>query len=188
MGEEAKPAEAPKEGAKPAEAPKEEAKPAEAPKEEAKPEAKVPSKELEEAKAVFDKLAGDDGKVTWTEFFKASNSELLKGFNFGEAAGEDKKMTFDEFKDALVKAGKLEEPAKEPEKTEAPSMMTKEVASKELEEAKAVFDKLAGDDGKVTLMEFFTASSSEMLKGFNFSEAAGEDKKMTFDEFKDALV
>merc|ERR1711881_236921 len=134
--------------------------------------AKITSKELEEAKAVFDKLAGDDGKVTLMEFFSASNNELLKGFNFGEAAGEDKKMTFDEFKDALVKAGKLEEPAKEPETTEAPSMMTKEVASKELEEAKAVFDKLAGDDGKVTLMEFFTASTSEILKGFNFGEAA----------------
>merc|ERR1711977_345317 len=98
-------------------------------------------------------------------------------------------MTFDEFKDALVKAGKLEEPAKEeapkePEKTEPPAKVT----SKELEEAKAVFDKLAGDDGKVTLMEFFGASNNELLKGFNFSEAAGEDKKMTFDEFKDALV
>merc|ERR1712025_871771 len=104
----------------------------------------------EEAKAVFDKLAGDDGKVTLMEFFSASNNELLKGFDFGAAAGEDRKMTFDEFKDALVKAGKLEEPAKEPEKTEAPTKIT----SKELEEAKAVFDKLAGDDGKVTLMEF----------------------------------
>merc|ERR1711977_259195 len=98
-------------------------------------------------------------------------------------------MTFDEFKDALVKAGKLEEPAKEeapkePEKTAAPAKIT----SKELEEAKAVFDKLAGDDGKVTLMEFFSASNNELLKGFNFGEAAGEDKKMTFDEFKDALV
>merc|ERR1719387_2938204 len=93
-------------------------------------------------------------------------------------------MTFDEFKDALVKAGKLEEPAKEPEKTEAPAKIT----SDELEEAKAVFDKLAGDDGKVTLMEFFSASNNELLKGFNFGEAAGEDKKMTFDEFKDALV
>merc|ERR1719387_1245944 len=93
-------------------------------------------------------------------------------------------MTFDEFKDALVKAGKLEEPAKEPEKTEAPAKIT----SDELEEAKAVFDKLAGDDGKVTLMEFFSASNNELLKGFNFGEAAGEDRKMTFDEFKDALV
>merc|ERR1712048_787179 len=119
--------------------------------------------ELEEAKAVFAKLAGDDGKVTLMEFFKASNSELLKGFNFGEAAGEDKKMTFDEFKDALVKAGKLEEPAKEPEKTEAPAKIT----SEELEEAKAVFAKLAGDDGKVTLTEFFNASNNELLKGFN---------------------
>merc|ERR1711924_346678 len=150
--------------------------------------AKITSKELEEAKAVFDKLAGDDGKVTLMEFFKASNNELLKGFNFGEAAGEDRKMTFDEFKDALVKAGKLEEPekepAKEPEKTEAPAKIT----SKELEEAKAVFDKLAGDDGKVTLMEFFKASNNELLKGFNFGESAGEDRKMTFDEFKEALV
>merc|ERR1719159_1427688 len=118
------------------------------------------------------------------EFFKGSNNEWLKGFDFGAAAGEDKKMTFDEFKDALVKAGKLEEPAAEPEKTEAPAKVT----SKELEEAKAVFDKLAGDDGKVSLMEFFSASNNELLKGFNFGEAAGEDKKMTFDEFKDALV
>merc|ERR1711977_638596 len=98
-------------------------------------------------------------------------------------------MTFDEFKDALVKAGKLEEPAKEeapkePEKTEPPAKVT----SKELEEAKAVFDKLAGDDGKVTLMEFFGASNNKLLKGFNFGAAAGEDRKMTFDEFKDALV
>merc|ERR1719238_762929 len=108
--------------------------------------AKVTSKELEEAKAVFDKLAADDGKVSLMEFFKGSNSELLKGFNFGAAAGEDKQMTFDEFKDALVKAGKLEEPAKELEKTEAPAKIT----SKELEEAKAVFEKLRGDDGKVT--------------------------------------
>merc|ERR1712118_62296 len=112
----------------------------------------------------------------------------------GEAAGEDKKMTFDEFKDALVKAGKLEEPAKEPEKKEEPAKEPEKteapakVTSKELEEAKAVFDKLAGDDGKVTLMEFFSASNNELLKGFNFGAAAGEDKKMTFDEFKDALV
>merc|ERR1711977_545072 len=105
------------------------------------PKVKATSKELEEAKAVFDKLAGDDGKVSLMEFFKGSNSELLKGFNFGAAAGEDKMMTFDEFKDALVKAGKLEEPAEEAKPAEeAPAKVT----SKELEEAKAVFDKLAG--------------------------------------------
>ena len=83
-----------------------------------------------------------------------------------------------------MKAGKLEEPAKKPEKTEAPVKIT----SNELEEAKAVFDKLAGGDGKVTLMEFFTASNNELLKGFDFGEAAGEDKKMTFDEFKDSDI
>merc|ERR1719428_1958216 len=100
-------------------------------------EVKITSNELEEAKAVFDKLAGGDGKVTLMEFFTASNNEMLKGFNFGEAAGEDKKMTFDEFKDALIKAGKLEETAKEPEKTEAPAKTEEPAKEPEKTEAPA---------------------------------------------------
>merc|ERR1719253_1011583 len=155
---------------------KEETKPAE------EKSAKCTSKDMEEAKAVFDKLAGDDGKVSLMEFFKSSNNELLKGMNFSDAAGDDKQMTFDEFKAALVKSGKLEEETKPAE--EKPAKCT----SKDMEEAKAVFDKLAGDDGKVSLMEFFKSSNNELLKGMDFAEAAGDDKKMTFDEFKAALV
>merc|ERR1719313_99757 len=64
----------------------------------------------------------------------------------------------------------------------------KSVLEEHTKRAREQFDMVAGADGIVDIIEFFkNASTVPLFKEIGFAVAAGEDGKLTFDEFVKAL-
>jgi len=144
------------------------------------------AKELHAAFVKVDKSG--NGMISIREFMTLDLPAAFKGIVFADAAGSDRKMSWTEMVNSLVKLGKFSEGDAKSILAATASAADKKVVSNQLAEAQAIFDKMAGADKKASLGEFMMAPNCDLFKGFDFSLAAGKDKNMTFGEFKDYLI
>merc|ERR1719235_986751 len=133
---------------------------------------KPPSKEegvgpLKEAHEAFNALDKDGcGFVTKKEFMSSWKvPKIFVGFDFFGNAGDDAKLSWPEFVGALVEHGRISKEAAQDILKETVSEKDTEVMKGQLLEVEAIFNEIAGDDDKVSLVEFFKkTNSSAFLK------------------------
>lgn len=142
---------------------------------------------------LFDRLDKDgSGLVSKDEFIEEApkiSPKLFAGFDFHRSAGQDGVMSWLEFCAGMRSAGRVTKEVMQDVFKSTATEKDSEILEARLKEAKDEFDKVAGLDGVVDIMEFFSkANAMPLFKGVQFARAAGDDKVLSFEEFVDALI
>lgn len=163
----------------------------------------VPPKVLDSAEAdlsdmmvqvrtVFDTLDKDNsGEVSKAEFMEIApklSPKLFAGFDFHKYAGSTGSMSWLEFCGGMKSAGCTAKEAMDDIFKATVTVKDKEILAPKMKQAKEEFDKVAGVDGYVDIMEYFAkADTVPLFKDVGFAVAAGADGKLSFEEFVKAL-